>query len=88
MEFLIIFTGITSILAFILNGAEKCRVNSGNAHYPTALMVVAGVIAPFGALMGMLLFGNRKNHTMMKILVPVMLLIFVLGVYLLRGELH
>lgn len=87
MEGLIIFAGITSILAFILNGAEKCRVKSGGQPYSTALMAIAGVIAPFGALMGMLLFGNRMKNTLMLILVPLMLVAFVLGVYLLRGEL-
>lgn len=86
MDALIILTGIVSVLAFVLNGAEKCRVNAGREHYPTALMALAGVIAPFGALMGMLLFGNRLKDRMMMILVPVMLLLFVLGVYLLRGS--
>lgn len=84
MEALLIVTGILSIYAFILNGAEKMRVKSGKSHYPTALMAITGVIAPFGALMGMLLFGNRLKNTLMVILVPLMLIAFTLGVYLLR----
>ncbi len=84
MEALLIITGVLSIYAFILNGAEKCRVNSGKGYYPTVLMAITGVIAPFGALMGMLLFGNRLKNTLMVILVPLMLIAFTLGVYLLR----
>lgn len=85
MEFLIVFAGVTSILAFVLHGAEKHRVNAGGTPYPTALMAAASVIAPFGALMGMWLFANRHKEKMMAILTPVMLLIYVAGVYLLRG---
>lgn len=84
MEALLIITGILSIYAFILNGAEKMRVKSGKGRYPTALMAITGVIAPFGALMGMLLFGNRLKNTLLVILVPLMLIAFTLGVYLLR----
>lgn len=84
MEALLIVTGILSIYAFILHGAEKMRVKSGKSQYPTALMAITGVIAPFGSLMGMLLFGNRLKNTMMVILVPLMLIAFTLGVYLLR----
>lgn len=84
MEALLIITGILSVYAFILNGAEKMRVKSGKGQYPTALMAITGVIAPFGALMGMLLFGNRLKNTLLVILVPLMLIAFTLGVYLLR----
>ena len=84
MEALLIITGILSVYAFILNGAEKMRVKSGKGRYQTALMAITGVIAPFGALMGMLLFGNRLKNTLMVILVPLMLIAFTLGVYLLR----
>lgn len=84
MEALLIITGILSVYAFILNGAEKMRVKSGKGRYPTTLMAITGVIAPFGALMGMLLFGNRLKNTLMVILVPLMLIAFTLGVYLLR----
>ena len=49
MEFLIVFAGVTSILAFVLHGAEKHRVNAGGTPYPTALMAAVSVIAPSGA---------------------------------------
>lgn len=84
MEALLIITGILSVYAFILNGAEKMRVKSGKSRYPTVLMAITCVIAPFGSLMGMLLFGNRLKNTLMVILVPLMLIAFTLGVYLLR----
>lgn len=86
MEELLIITGILSIYGFVLNGAEKARTKSGKAPYSTLLMAITGVIAPFGSLMGMLLFGNRLKQTFMVIFVPLMLILYVLGVYLLRGS--
>lgn len=84
----IVAIGVISVLAFILHGFEKNRIMSGKSEYPTAMMIVAGVLAPFGSLMGMLLFGNRMKHRLMVIIVPVMLVLFLLFVYLFRSELN
>jgi len=88
MEEFIIAVGVMSVLAFILHGFEKNRIMAGKPQYSTALMAIAGVLAPFGSLMGMLLFGNRLRNKPMAILVPLMLIAFLLCVYLFRSELN
>lgn len=86
VEFIII-VGILSVVAFILHGAEKIRLLKKECGFPTLLMVVTGIFAPFGSLLGMLLFSNRVRQPVMIILVPGMLIAFVAGVYLLRVHL-
>ena len=84
---LIIITGIVSILAFALHGAEYFRAQTGRGQLSTALVWITALIAPFGALMGMLLFSNRMKNTALLVFTIVMLIAFLLGVYLLRGSL-
>lgn len=86
MDELIVGTGVLSVLAFLLHAFEKSRITAGQPQYSTTLMAIAGVIAPFGSLMGMLIMGNRLRDKLMLILVPVMLVLFLLGVYMLRGD--
>lgn len=86
MNEFIIAVGIVSVLAFLLHAAEKNRILNGGKKYPTVLMIIMAVIAPFGSLMGMLICGNRLKQSFMVIMVPVLLALFLLGVYLLRGE--
>ena len=87
MEAFIIYTGIASVLAFILFGIDKRRQHYGKSPMPSALLIVAGVLAPFGALMGMLLFNNRLRQPLFIILVPLMLIAYVLCTYLFGHEL-
>lgn len=82
MEAFIIYTGIASVLAFILFGADKRRLHYGQSPMPAALLIAAGVLAPFGSLMGMLLFNNRLRQTLFAILVPLMLIAYVACTYL------
>lgn len=88
MDDIIIFTGIVSVLAFTLHGVEFLRTKMGRSQLPTALMWIASLISPFGALMGMLLCGNRLKNIALLVFTIVMLIAFVLVIYLFRPWSH
>lgn len=88
MDDIIIFTGIVSVIAFTLHGIEFMRIKMGRSQLPTALMWVASVIAPFGALMGMLLCGTRLKNTALLVVTILLLIAFLLVIYLFRPWSH
>lgn len=50
---------VLSILTFIMIGLDKRRTVIAGSPLPLGLLITGAIIAPFGVLMGMLLFNDR-----------------------------
>jgi uncharacterized membrane protein YsdA (DUF1294 family) len=73
---------IVSIIVFAVYGIDRHRQALGQSPLSNWLLLPLAVIAPFGALMAVLLLGTRRKSAIYYIIPSAMLIIWLLLRYL------
>lgn len=79
---ILLYTFISSIIVFLIFGWDKRRMTYTSDKTPSAIMIILSALAPFGAICGMILLGNRLRQSLFLIVVPLLLILYSLAVYL------
>ena len=79
----IVYLIIVNIVTFFAYGIDKIKAKKGSWRTPEAvLLLLAFIGGAAGALAGMLLFRHKTQHKKFTILVPMMLVVWCVGIVL------
>ncbi len=83
MRFLGIYILLINIIAFVMYGIDKSKAKHGKWRIPEATLIgVAALGGSLGALLGMLVWHHKTKKWKFRILVPVFLILWVVGGYI------
>lgn len=88
IDALIIYLAAINIIAFVAFGVDKYKARKGMWRIKeSTLLLLAAVGGAGGAFAGMRVFRHKTRHAKFRILVPLLLVIWILGLtYIVRIE--
>lgn len=74
-----------NLISFALYGIDKLKAKAGAWRISEATLLLAALLGPVGAMLGMELFRHKTKHAKFKILVPLFLVLHIaLAVYIFK----
>ena len=85
MKLALLALAAINLISFALYGMDKLKVKAGAWRISEATLLLAALLGPVGAMLGMELFRHKTKHAKFKILVPLFLVLhIVVAVYIFK----
>ncbi len=81
MNLLYIYFAVVNVVTFVVYGVDKWKAKNGKWRIPEAtLILLAAIGGAFGAKAAMTYFRHKTQHKKFTILVPLLLIVWILGI--------
>ena len=85
MKLALLALAAINLISFALYGIDKLKAKAGAWRISEATLLLAALLGPVGAMLGMELFRHKTKHAKFKILVPLFLVLpIALAVYIFK----
>ncbi len=85
MKLALLALAAINLISFALYGIDKLKAKAGAWRISEATLLLAALLGPVGAMLGMELFRHKTKHAKFKILVPLFLVLHIaLAVYIFK----
>ncbi|MBR0357255.1 MAG: DUF1294 domain-containing protein [Clostridia bacterium] len=85
MKLALLALAAINLISFALYGMDKLKAKAGAWRISEATLLLAALLGPVGAMLGMELFRHKTKHAKFKILVPLFLVLhIVVAVYIFK----
>ena len=85
MKLALLALAAINLISFALYGIDKLKAKAGAWRISEATLLLAALLGPVGAMLGMELFRHKTKHAKFKILVPLFLVLYIaLAVYIFK----